>query len=275
MVYSTFSGNVLIRAMEIADIPWLMAFQETAVPFLGGKEIPWTEAQWRTHFEVFPEGQLVALLDEQIVGFAASLLLRAGSNPYRIHTFEGVTEGGWFLNHEVEGESLFVADIRVEPDGRGEEWAGALHEALRDLGHVRNCQRILAAVCLGRFKETTKDPVAVDYGKKILAGEIKDPILFFHLRQGFVVRSLMPHYRPMSKNQGIMGLVEWVNPGHEMKTKSLVVRVASVPFKVQRIGSFEEFAGQVAYFVETAAGYESDFVVFPEFFFRAVAVHDG
>ena len=41
------------------------------------------------------------------------------------------------------------------------------------------------------------------------------------------------------------------------------VRVASVQYQQRRIGSFEEFATQVEYFVDIAADYDADFVAFP------------
>lgn len=43
------------------------------------------------------------------------------------------------------------------------------------------------------------------------------------------------------------------------------VRVALVQPVMRQVRSFEEFAEHVRYFVELAAGYEADFVVFPEF----------
>jgi predicted amidohydrolase len=44
------------------------------------------------------------------------------------------------------------------------------------------------------------------------------------------------------------------------------VRVACVQYQVRRVNSFEEFADQTEYFVETAADYRADFVMFPELF---------
>ncbi|MGA2053072.1 MAG: carbon-nitrogen hydrolase family protein [Opitutales bacterium] len=44
------------------------------------------------------------------------------------------------------------------------------------------------------------------------------------------------------------------------------VRVACVQFQARRVRDFAEFAERMEYFTATAAAYESDFVVFPEFF---------
>lgn len=42
--------------------------------------------------------------------------------------------------------------------------------------------------------------------------------------------------------------------------------MACVQYQMRRVNSFQEFADQVEYFVETACDYRADFVVFPEFF---------
>src|SRR3546814_18134696 len=44
------------------------------------------------------------------------------------------------------------------------------------------------------------------------------------------------------------------------------VRVACVQYQQRAIGSFDDFARQVEYFVDAVADYKADFVVFPELF---------
>ncbi len=60
-------------------------------------------------------------------------------------------------------------------------------------------------------------------------------------------------------------LIEWLNPDYVETESSSKVRIACVQYKVRKIESFADFANQVEYFVETAADYRSDFVMFPEF----------
>jgi predicted amidohydrolase len=45
-----------------------------------------------------------------------------------------------------------------------------------------------------------------------------------------------------------------------------MIRVAAVQYQMRRISSFEEFARQVEFFVDSAADYSCDFVTFPELF---------
>jgi len=44
------------------------------------------------------------------------------------------------------------------------------------------------------------------------------------------------------------------------------LRVSAVQYHLHTIASFEEFAEQVTHYVKTAAEFESEFVLFPEFF---------
>ena len=44
------------------------------------------------------------------------------------------------------------------------------------------------------------------------------------------------------------------------------LRVSAVQYHLEKINSFEEFAEQVTHHVRTAAEYDSEFVLFPEFF---------
>src|SRR3546814_19493879 len=67
----------------------------------------------------------------------------------------------------------------------------------------------------------------------------------------------------------------WRNPqvgeeDHVAASPSLrqqnTVRVACVQYQQRAIGSFDDFARQVEYFVDAVADYKADFVVFPELF---------
>ena len=44
------------------------------------------------------------------------------------------------------------------------------------------------------------------------------------------------------------------------------MRICVVQYQMRTIGSFDDFAKSCEYFVDVAADYESDFVIFPEIF---------
>lgn len=44
------------------------------------------------------------------------------------------------------------------------------------------------------------------------------------------------------------------------------MRVSAVQYYLHTISSFKEFADQVEHYIKTAEEFESDFIIFPEFF---------
>src|SRR5690606_29930718 len=50
------------------------------------------------------------------------------------------------------------------------------------------------------------------------------------------------------------------------KSRKTVVRVGVVQWQMRKVSSVDELMSQVEYFVDAVSDYESDFVLFPEFF---------
>ena len=264
--YHSKSGDVLIRQVEPEDIPTLIKLNKEAFPLMAEENVVWSERQLRNHLKLFPAGQLVALVDGRIVGAVASLIIDTGRDPYRTHTYAGITDGGYFHNHDPNGDSLYGADVYVDPDCQGKGIGGALYEARRRLCRSLNLRRIIAGGRLSGYSEKQAELTPEEYVQKVKDGELRDNVLSFQLKQGFVVRGILRNYitDPMSGNYA--SLIEWLNPEYVETETSSKVRIACVQYKVRKIESFEDFASQVEYFVETAADYRSDFVLFPEFF---------
>jgi predicted amidohydrolase len=87
----------------------------------------------------------------------------------------------------------------------------------------------------------------------------------------------LPDYLPSDReSDGNAVLMYWANPLAPRDTGPRVpglkerlpssVRVATVQWQMRRIGTIDEFEEQVEYWIDVAADYEADFVVFPELF---------
>ncbi|MDP4644140.1 MAG: bifunctional GNAT family N-acetyltransferase/carbon-nitrogen hydrolase family protein [Opitutales bacterium] len=230
------------------------------------ENVVWSERQLQNHLRLFPTGQLVAIVDEQIVGAVASLIVQSSRDPYRAHTYGGITDGGYFHNHDPHGDTLYGADVYVDPACQGRGIGAALYEARRRLCKQLNLRRILAGGRISGYATHEKELSPEAYIQKVKDGEIHDNVLSFQLKQGFLVRGILRNYivDPMSHN--LASLIEWLNPDYTPKEISSKVRIACVQYKVRKIENFDDFANQVEYFVETAADYKADFVLFPEFF---------
>jgi ribosomal protein S18 acetylase RimI-like enzyme len=109
--HETKMGVVLVRNPTIADIPAILALHRRCFPRESDAGGPWNEKHLRSHLHVFPEGQLIAEKDGKILGAASSLIVSLGRNPLRKHTYDGVTDAGYFYNHDPQGDTLYGADV--------------------------------------------------------------------------------------------------------------------------------------------------------------------
>lgn len=258
---------VQVREATRLDIPDLVALNRAAYPTMAEDNVVWGESHLLSHLRVFPQGQFVAVLRNRIVGAASSLVVDMGPNPLRPHTWSGVTDSGYFTNHNPLGDTLYGADVYVHPDARGKGVGAALYEARRRLCQRLNLRRILSGGRLWNYGEHAERYSPQEYAQRVAAGEIRDLVLSFQLREGFVLRGVMPNYLHDQRSRNHASLIEWLNPDYKPVAKGpRKVRVACVQYQMRKIASFAEFARQVTYFVDIASDYRSDFVLLPELF---------
>ncbi|MEX2186436.1 MAG: bifunctional GNAT family N-acetyltransferase/carbon-nitrogen hydrolase family protein [Pirellulales bacterium] len=256
-----------VRLATRADVPILAALNRAAYPTMAEDNVVWGETHLLSHQRVFPQGQFVAEYGGKIMGAAASLIVNMGSDPLRPHTWAGITDSGYFTNHDPKGDTLYGADVYVHPDARGKGVGAALYEARRELCRKLKLRRILAGGRLWGYIDYADKYSPEEYAQRVLAGEIRDLVLSFQLREGFVLRSVMPNYLRDARSKNYSSLIEWLNPDYKPSKKGpRKVRVSCVQYQMRKVKSFAEFARQTAYFVDVAGDYDSDFVLLPELF---------
>jgi predicted amidohydrolase/ribosomal protein S18 acetylase RimI-like enzyme len=264
--FGTSQGEATLRLAELSDIDGLIELNKRCFPSQLEESVIWNRAQLRNHLRVFPDGQLVVERAGRVIGAAHSLIVSLGSDPYRPHTYSGITDGGYFHNHDPEGDTLYGVDVYVDPGTRGQGIGHELYAARRATCRRLNLRRILAGGRIHGYRDHP-DLSPEQYVRKVETGAITDLVLSFQLGEGFVVRGVLRNYvrDPRSRNTAI--LIEWLNPDHlaQRSVGARKVRVAAVQHQVRRTKDFAAFAEQLEYFVEAAAGYRADFVVFPEF----------
>lgn len=258
--------SIVIREATRADIPTLIALNKASYPVLADENVVWGERHLLSHLRVFPQGQLVAEVGGRILGAVSSLVVDMGPEPLRHHTWVGVTDGGYFTNHNLAADTLYGADVYVHPDARGQGVGAALYEARRQLCRRLNKRRILAGGRLWNYEEHADRMSPDEYAQKVLIGELRDLVLSFQLREGFVLRGVMQHYLRDPKSRNCGSLVEWLNPDYKAPAaKRRKLRLACVQYQMRKVKSFADFARQITYFVDVAADYHADFVLLPEF----------
>ena len=84
----------------------------------GDEDVFWTRAQIKKLNTIFPEGQVVIVVDNRIVGCALSIIV-----DYNLvkgdHTYAQVTGNETFNTHNPNGNILYGIEVFIHPDFRG------------------------------------------------------------------------------------------------------------------------------------------------------------
>lgn len=237
---------------------------------------PYRPAIIRGQIHHFPAGVFVAVCDDKIVGYCATLRI-SEKRAFKPHSWKQITGGGYGSTHEPDGEWLYGYEVFVDPEYRRLRIGDRLYRERREL-----CKhfRLKGIVICGRLpllaKRLRRVKSAEAYVDAVIKKEIKDPTFNFQFRQGFEFQRVVPEYLPSDKaSLGYGAMMVWHNPetAHEEampdrpSTRSIgMVRVCTVQYQQRGITSFEEFEQIVTYFVDVTGDYKADFVLFPELF---------
>lgn len=257
--------KLIVRQATFNDLDALVQLNSDAYPELVEDGVVWNRRNLEAHLRMFPEGQGVVCDGKKIVASCSSLVVHLGRDPYRDHTWSGITDGGMFYNHDPYGDTLYGADVNVHPEYRRRGCAQLLYKYRREICQRLNLRRIVLGGRLFNYHEYAERMSAEEYAWKVEAGEYRDRVLSFQLKQGFTLKKVMANYLrdPQSRNFGTF--LEWINPKYRARLrKPRAIRVSSVQYQMRKIESFAGFAQQIRYFVDVAKEYDSDFVLFPE-----------
>lgn len=250
-----------VRLLNPDDYQQVARLQTRCFP----KIPPWSREQFESQVRVFPDGQMCVEVDGKIVAASSSLIVDE-SDYQDHHTFHEITQGSSISNHDPDGDTLYGIDIVVDPDMRGMRLARRLYEERKDLVEQLNLKRIMIAGRMPGYHQHASDYSPKAYVKAVVARELHDPVLTAQLANGFVIKSVIRGYLPSDQESlGNAVLMEWHNPAYTPTGDSVgKVRIATVQYQMRSISSFEDFARQCEFFIDTAGDYRADFVVFPE-----------
>lgn len=239
------------------------------------EEPPYTAGMISGQINAFADGCFVVVFDDQIVGYAASTILRE-DKVLQAHTWDQVTGGGYGSLHTPTGDWLYGMEVMVDPTCRRMRIAQRLYQARERLCGDLGLKGIAFGGRIPGFRRRAKEfPSPEDYVQAVRNGDLKDPVLTFQMAQGFEVRRALPNYAPDDvQSGGHAALMIWKNPAYTpvlenqplTRIDPTTVRVATVQMNARQIAHPDEFYESVDYFARTASDYGADFVVFPEYF---------
>jgi predicted amidohydrolase/ribosomal protein S18 acetylase RimI-like enzyme len=262
-----FEKKMIIRPLKKEDFNKIIELQSVCFP---GME-PWGIEHLESHYAIFPEGQLIAELDGEIIGSCSSLVINFDEYDDR-HSWDDVTDNGFITNHNPEGYNLYGIEVMVHPEYRRMKVGHRLYEARKEIARELNLKSIIIGGRIPNYYKHADEMSPREYVDSVRMHKIYDPVLSFQLMNGFTLMRINRNYLPDDQqSQKYATLMEWNNVDYLPLTKrhfktSYPVRICVVQYMMRQIKSFSDFANQVEYFTDVASDAESDFVVFPEIF---------
>lgn len=243
-------------------------------------ELPaYTHGEIRGQLNNYPEGCFIAKLDGKLVGYCATMRLDERVALADL-TWDEVTGNGFGSRHDPTGDWLYGYEMCVDPNVRGTRIGRRLYEERRALAERLDLTGIVFggrmpgyARALRRKRNRAESPL--EYLQMVLDGKIHDPVLRFQLANGFEPMGILEGYLPEDKPSKSNAVkMVWRNPyvdgdappKHRLPRGVESVRIATCQLQARAVKDFDEFIGQIEYFVDVAADYEADFIVFPELF---------
>ena len=185
--------------------------------FPGVSPSDWIRAdQFAAHLRLFPAGQHVALDGDTVIGQSSTFRI-GGDIALAPHSYRGICADNSFANHNPQGEWLYGADMSVHPDYRGQGVASRLYNTRKELVRRLNLRGMVAGGMLPGYPRH-RDAMSIDeYARRVAAGELSDPTLTPQLRNGFVLRGILPDYLNDTEYGADATLIVWENPNWNLE----------------------------------------------------------
>ena len=234
-------------------------------------DVFWTKEQIKKLITIFPEGQVVIIVDDKIVGCALSIIVN-----YNMvkgdHTYAQVTGNETFNTHDPNGNILYGIEVFIHPDYRGLRLARRMYEYRKELCEKLNLKAIMFGGRIPNYHKYADKMRPKEYIEHVRNREIYDPVLTFQLSNDFHVRRVIRNYLPSDEeSEHCATLLQWDNIYYQPPTDSYVdrkptVRIGLVQWQMRPYASVDDLFEQVEFFVDSVSDYKSDFILFPEYF---------
>ena len=261
--------QVALRNLQMSD------YDQLAKSFrrlYGDSDVFWTHAQIKKLITIFPEGQVVIIADDKIVGCALSIIVDYNMVKGN-HTYAQVTGNETFNTHDPNGNILYGIEVFIHPDYRGLRLGRRMYEYRKELCEKLNLKAIMFGGRIPNYHKYADKMRPKEYIEKVRAREIYDPVLNFQLSNDFHVRKVIKNYLPNDEESCHCAcLLQWDNIYYEPPTEQSkverrpTVRIGLVQWQMRTYTDVDDLIEQVEFFVDSVSSYKADFILFPEYF---------
>jgi predicted amidohydrolase/ribosomal protein S18 acetylase RimI-like enzyme len=261
--------KVELRNLEIEDYKQLKKSMIESYPEMADSY--WGSDDIERLLSIFPEGQLVILVDGKVVGSALSLIVDEKLVEKR-HNYQQISGDYTFSTHNPNAEILYGIDVFIHPNYRGLRLGRRLYDARKELCEQLNLKAIVFAGRIPSYREHAKKMSPKAYIEKVRTKELYDPVLTFQLSNDFHVLRIIKNYlEGDEESKEFAVLLEWNNIYYEdspklINLKKNIIRLGLIQWQMRPLNNVEALFEQAEFFIDAVSGYGSDFALFPELF---------
>lgn len=261
--------NIELRLLSLKDYDALKEATESA--YKGMPNSHWEKEEIRQLIKIFPQGQVVIMVNGEIAGSALSIIVK-NKDLETQHTYEDVAGDQAFNIHSNDGSLLYGLDVFIKPEYRGLRLGRRLYDYRKELCESLNLKGIVFGGRIPNYHKYAKELTPKQYLDKVKRKEIEDPVLNFQLSNDFhPVRILKGYLEGDKASKEHAVLLRWDNvyytkPSKTPTSNKNVVRLGLIQWQMRSYKNLDDLMAQAEYFLDTVAGYRCDFALFPEFF---------
>lgn len=257
----TENHNREIRLLTVADYDTVLS----QALELAGDKICFRKSAYENRLIFFPDGQLGLFSNNVPVVSASSILIDSDFYKHSYKFLKG-PESGYIADFNPDGDTLFLFNVIRDEKKYDPESLELFFKSCKNYCKRNNLKKIIVSLQSYFFPPLFGIENINEYITEVQAGNTEDNILNPLFNSGLKFRKKVD-YKSEKKNYSDM-VFEWGN--YDFKAdiyynrKKKTARICTVQQILKPAEDFNEYAGRVKYFVDTAASYKSDFVIFPE-----------
>lgn len=269
------NNRIKIRLATMEDVPGLVACHKAVYGVLYADEALYGRRKYEMQLTAFPQGQFVADLNGEIVGYAMSVIVQLDDEDHA-YNYGEITGSGSFSTHTPSGDTLYGADVAVHPDYRQRGVSKRLYQKRRQLLKKYNLRRMVAHGRIPDYYRVSGKMTAEEYVRQVAAGEMWDSALNSHLSAGYEVKRLLLDYVEDEQSLNYATWLELPNPDYKPEKRKIAaaplkrpvrtIRVCAAQWLMRKIDTWDDFEQIVNFFVMSADSYHCHFLILPEFF---------
>jgi predicted amidohydrolase len=270
--------KIELEFLKIEDYEYLKEIMQSSYPSM--PEAYWKEPQIKKLIGVFPEGQVVVKVNDELVGCALSIIVDYVKFDDR-HTYKQITKNYTFDSHAPNGDTLYGIDVFIKPGYRGLRLGRRLYDYRKELCENLNLLGITFGGRIPNYHQYASQMSPKDYIEKVREREIHDPVLNFQLSNDFLPTRILKGYLEGDQaSQEYAVLLKWYNIYYEKPSKRAqrlksVIRLGLIQWQMRSYDDVDALMQQAEFFVDAVSGYRSDFALFPEFFNAPLMAKDN